>query len=332
MSEYTVASLAGLVQGQLIGDGSVRIVGVCDLRQGQPDRIGFVRDAKYRDAARGSAAGALITPCDLDTAVPQIVVADVALAYARVAGALHPSPRATSHQVHPSAVVDPAARLQEPVAVAPRVVIGSATIGAGTVLMAGAVVGDGVVIGRDCVIHPNVTLCHGVVLGDRVTVHCGAVIGSDGFGYAKEGEVWRKVPQIGSVRLHDDVEIGANTTIDRGAMGDTVIGAGTKIDNLCHLGHNVRIGRNAAVAAAAFVAGSTTLGDRVILGGHVAISGHLKLADDVRIGGASVLFHSVPEGGDYMGYPLMEKRLWLRHHRDLRRRLEASGDAGAGDA
>ncbi|MEQ1633306.1 MAG: UDP-3-O-(3-hydroxymyristoyl)glucosamine N-acyltransferase, partial [Planctomycetota bacterium] len=151
-------------------------------------------------------------------------------------------------------------------------------------------------------------------------VHSGTVIGSDGFGYARDGAKFVKVPQLGNVRIGDDVEIGANCTIDRGAIGDTSIGARTKIDNLCHIAHNCTIGEDCAFAAATFVAGSTVLGDRVIMAGHAAVGGHLKIVSDVRVGGNSCVLSDIEEPGDYMGHPLIEKRRWIRNmvaHRDL---------------
>lgn len=344
MTEQTVASLAALVDGRVIGDSSRTIVGVCDLRAAAPDRVGFVRDAKYRDSAKASKAGALITPFSLDTEVTQIVVEDVAIAFAKVAAVLHPPPRATRHRVDPTAIVHPEARLIEPVELGPRVVVGRAEIGPGSVLMAGVVIADGVRIGRDCVFHPNVTIYSGVQIGDRVMVHSGSVLGSDGFGYAREGATWLKVPQLGTVEIGEDVEIGANCAIDRGTMGSTIIGPRTKIDNLCHIAHNVRVGCDNALAAASLVAGSTVLGDRVTLGGHVIVAGHIRLADDVRVGGGSTLLHGIHRSGDYMGYPPVEKRHWLRHLREFRKALrqddrprapsgdDDGDDAGLGDA
>jgi UDP-3-O-[3-hydroxymyristoyl] glucosamine N-acyltransferase len=208
--------------------------------------------------------------------------------------------------------VHPEAQLESPVEIGPNAVVGKAKVGAGTVIMAGAFVGDGTKLGRDCVLYPRVVCYHGLSLGDRVVIHAGAVIGSDGFGYARDGAKWTKVPQLGGVRIDDDVEIGANSTIDRGAIGDTRIGARTKIDNLCHFGHNCVVGEDCAFAGATFVAGSTVFGDRVTMGGHVAIAGHRKIGDDVRVGGNSCVLFDVEEAGDYMGYPLSEKRKWIR--------------------
>ncbi len=312
MMTETVSSLAGLVGGHVVGDGARCIVGVADLRMASADQIGFVRDQMYREAARASKAGALITYEVLETDAAQIVVADVGLAFAKVALHFHPMPRAHGHSIHPTAVIAPEAEIEGPVEIGPHAVVGRARIGAGAVIMAGASVGDSCRIGRECVLYPRVTCYHGVVFGDRVVIHAGTVIGSDGFGYARDGVRFVKVPQLGSVRIDDDVEIGANCTIDRGTIGDTRIGARTKIDNLCHVGHNCVIGQDCAFAGATFLAGSTVFGDRVILAGHVAVAGHLRIADDVRIGGNSCVLRDVDRSGDFMGHPLMEKKRWFR--------------------
>ena len=338
----TVSSLATLLGGRVVGNGSLPIVGVADLRMAGTDRIGFVRDVKYRDAARATKLGALIVYEELETQAAQIVVADVGLAFAKVALHFHPVPRARQHSIHPTATVHPEAKLEAPVEIGPNAVVGKVAIGSGTVIMAGAFVGDGTKIGRDCVLYPRVVCYHGLSLGDRVVIHSGAVIGSDGFGYARDGAKWTKVPQLGSVRIDDDVEIGANCTIDRGAIGDTKIGARTKIDNLCHFGHNCVVGEDGAFAGATFVAGSTVFGDRVTMAGHVSIGGHRKIGDDVRIGGNSCVLFDVEEAGDYMGYPLVEKRKWIRlmaaqrdllelqdRVEELRRAVEGNGGTGS---
>jgi UDP-3-O-[3-hydroxymyristoyl] glucosamine N-acyltransferase len=223
-------------------------------------------------------------------------------------------------------VVDPAAELEAPVDIGPRAVVGPCRIGAGTVVRAGVVIGDGCVIGRDCLLHPNVTVYPRVQLGQRVIVHANAVIGSDGFGYAQDGATWLKVPQLGTTVLDDDVEVGAGTTIDRGALGNTRIGARTKIDNLCHIAHNCVIGADVAIAANCGIAGSTTVGDRCVIAGNVGISGHLAIGSDVRLGGGTVVLKDVPEAGDYMGHPLLEKRRFLRLLRVLRGLVPGRGE------
>ncbi|MFY9343985.1 MAG: UDP-3-O-(3-hydroxymyristoyl)glucosamine N-acyltransferase [Planctomycetota bacterium] len=327
MTDTTVQALAQLVGGRLIGDGSRRIVGLADLRSAAADRIGFVRHARYHSAAKATRAGAVLTADELATPASQIVVADVDVAYAKVAALFHPVPRALSHSVHPSAVVDPGAELTAPVVVGPRAVVGRCRIGSGTVVSAGVVIGDQCTIGRDCFLHPNATLCPQVQLGNRVIVQANAVVGSDGFGYARDGNQWLKVPQLGIAVLEDDVEIGAGTAIDRATLGATRIGARTKIDNLCHIAHNCTIGQDVAIAANCGIAGSTTIGDRCVFAGGVGISGHLTIAADVRLGGGTVVLKDIPEAGDYMGHPVIEKRRFLRLLRVLRGLVSGRDDA-----
>jgi UDP-3-O-[3-hydroxymyristoyl] glucosamine N-acyltransferase len=326
MTDASVAELAELVAGRLVGDSTRRIVGLGDLRTAGPDRIGFVRDARYAAAAKATRAGALLTESELPTSATQIVVDDVDVAYAKVALRFHPVPRAQGHLIHPTAVVDPGAVLEEPVQVGPRAVVGRSRIGAGTVIGAGVVVGDGCSIGRDCFFHPNATVYGGVQIGQRVLVHANAVLGSDGFGYAREAGRWIKVPQLGTTVIEDDVEIGAGTTIDRATLGVTRIGARTKIDNLCHIAHNCTVGQDVAIAANCGIAGSTTVGDRCVIAGNVGISGHLNIGPDVRLGGGTVVLKDVTEPGDYMGHPLLEKRRFLRLLRVLRGLVPGRGE------
>ena len=326
MTETSVGALAELVSGRLLGDPERRIVGLGDLRTAGADRIGFVRGTRYHGLAKTTGAGAVLTAVELETPASQIVVADVDVAYARVASHFHPLPRASVHAIHPTAVVDPGAELEAPVQIGPRVVVGKARIGSGTVLSAGVVVGDGCVLGRDCFLHPNANIGPMVQLGNRVIVQSSAVVGSDGFGYAREGGVWLRVPQLGTVVLEDDVEIGACTAIDRGTLGVTRIGARTKIDNQCHVAHNCTIGPDCAFAAGVMVAGSTTIGARCVFAGQVGVNGHLRIADDVRLGGATVVLKDVPQSGDYMGHPMMEKRRFFRVMRALRDLVSPKGD------
>lgn len=323
MMDASVAALADLVGGRLVGDGQRVIVGLGDLRTAGPDRIGFVRGSAYHAAAASTRAGAVIVTTELRTNASQIVVADADVAYAKIALLFHPLPRAMQHSLHPTAVVDAAAEIESPVRIDANAVVGRCRIGRGTVLMAGVSVGDGCVIGSDCVVYPNVVLYPGTKLGNRVYVHSGAVIGSDGFGYARDGATWIKVPQLGSAVLEDDVEIGAGTTIDRGTLGVTQIGARTKIDNLCHIGHNCAIGADVVMAGGVMIAGSTSIGDRCTLAGSAKVNGHTKVVADVRIGGGSQVFKDITEPGDYMGVPLLEKRQYLRLLRKLANLAEA---------
>jgi UDP-3-O-[3-hydroxymyristoyl] glucosamine N-acyltransferase len=331
MTEATVAALADLVGGRLVGDGERLIVGLADLRTAGPDRIGFVRNVRYHESAATTRAGAVLSNAELTTPASQILVGDVDLAYAKVAQLFHPVPRACEHSIHPSAVVDPAAELESPVVIGPHAVIGRCRIGSGTVVMAGVSIGDGTRIGRDCVFYPNAVVYGGAEIGDRVTLHAGAVVASDGFGYAREATRWIKVPQLGSVVIEDDVELGAATAVDRGTLGPTRIGARTKIDNLCHVAHNCVIGADTVMAAGCMVAGSTTVGERCVFAGQVGVSGHLNIADEVRLGGGTVVLKDIPHAGEYMGHPLMEKRQFLRLLRMLRGMVERP-EPGAGSS
>ncbi len=318
MTEATVAALAALVDGRVVGDGARVLRGLGDLRTAEPAQIGFVRHPRYADLARTTRAGAVLTAAELDTQASQILVADVHVAYAKVAGFFHPPPRATVHFVHPRAIVDEGARLEAPVHIGAGAVIGRCRIAAGTRIEAGTTIADGAEIGRDCVVHQNVAVYGRVRLGDRVVLHSGCVIGSDGFGYARDASGWIKVPQLGGVVIEDDVEFGAGCAVDCGALGDTRIGRGSKFDNHCHIAHNCNIGRDVLMAAGCAIAGSTTIGDRCIFGGFVAANGHISVAADVRVGGGSQLFDDIPEAGDYVGMLALDKKSHVRLMRKLR--------------
>lgn len=331
MTGDTVESLARLVGGTVQGDGDRAIVGVADLRLGAPDRIGFLNDPKYADAAASTTLGALLVRDPIATPASQVVVRNVYAAFAKIALHFHPVPRATEHAVHPTAYVDPSAQLQEPVRVGPNAVIeAGARVGPGTVISSGVQIGEHCVLGADCVLFPGVVLYPGVSLGDRVILHGNCVIGSDGFGYAREDDgSYVKLPQLGTVSIEADVEIGANAAIDRATLGVTRIGRGTKLDNLIQVGHNCEFGEHVAVAGFSAFSGSTVLGDRVAMGGHSVSAGHLKIASDVRVGGNSVVHKDLKDAGDYLGYPLQEKRRWVRTMGAIDRLIELQGDVRA---
>lgn len=312
MTELSVRALTEMVGGRLIGDGERVIRGIGDLRQAGPELVGFVRDPRYAGPARSTKAGALLTDHELETDAAQIVVADVDLAYAMVASHFHPRPRATEHSVHPTAVVHPDAELEEPVSIGAHAVIGRCRIGAGTVIMANVTIGDDVTLGRECVLYPQVTIYDRITIGDRFSAHGSCVIGSDGFGYKTGGGKWHKVPQLGGVEIGDDVELGAGTVIDRGAVNNTVIGEGCKFDNLCHIAHNAQIGKNTVMAAGCMVAGSAKIGENNLWGGKCACAGHLTIVANVRLGGGTQALRSIREPGEYMGYPPVEKKRFVR--------------------
>lgn len=308
MIEESVDSIADMVGGHILGDAGLTITGVADVRQAGPHHIGFIRDAKFTPLARDTGAGALLVVEPLETSAVQIVVEDAHVAFAKVALHFHPVPTAEKHRVHPSAVVHPDATLAPPVVVGPGAVVEArATVGAGTLIQARVYIGAGARIGRDCSLFPGAVVYPGVTIGDRVIVHAGAVLGSDGFGYVIEKSgVRNKFPQLGTLEIGDDVEIGANSTVDRSALRATVIGPGTKIDNLCHIGHNCQVGSNSTISGLSAFAAGTVIGDRVTLAGHV-IGGDVRVTDDVVIGGNSVLTKDVDKPGEYAGYPLMPR-------------------------
>ena len=248
-------------------------------------------------------------------------------------GALRPSSLFEASGMSPSALVHPTARLENGVTVDPAAVIGPrAEIGAGTMIAAGAVIGPDVRIGRDCAIGAGATIVHALI-GDRVIIHPGARIGQDGFGYLPGPRGHGKVPQVGRVIIQDDVEIGANTTIDRGAIRDTVIGEGTKIDNLVQIGHNCEIGRHCVMAAFTGISGSVTLGDYVMMGGRVGIADNVTIGAGAMLAAGSAVLGNVPAGTKWGGYPAMPAREWLKGVAVLRRLARATtAEAGEKEA
>jgi UDP-3-O-[3-hydroxymyristoyl] glucosamine N-acyltransferase len=337
----TVAEIAELVGGQARGDGSVMIDGVASLEGARAGALSFLGNPRFRELALRAPAGALLVSEPLPVDAPQIVVADPYAAFVKVMDRLVAASR-PAPGVHPRAVVDDGAELGAGVHVGALAVIGSgAVIGAGAAVLAGAVVGAGCKLGPASVLHPGVVLYPGVEIGARVVVHAGTVIGADGFGYVPSAAGHVKKPQVGTVVVEDDVEIGANCTIDRAMLDRTVIGAGTKLDNLVHLAHNVRVGRRCMILAGTVVGGSVTVEDGAI------ISGNVTVIDNVTIGaGAIVIGHSgvdrdVAAGETVFGYPALPfglaKRVYSRFRqlpeiftrvRKLEKALENKGPKG----
>jgi UDP-3-O-[3-hydroxymyristoyl] glucosamine N-acyltransferase len=247
------------------------------------------------------------------------VVSNPYLGYARVAAMLAPEQPAC-HGIHSTAYVSEGATVDASAYIGPHAVVeDDASVGARSHIGPGCIIGRGATIGADCLLRANVTICHGVRVGDRALMHPGVVIGADGFGIANDGGVWVKVPQLGAVTIADDVEIGANTTIDRGALADTVIEQGVKLDNLIQIGHNVRIGAHTAIAAGVAIGGSATIGKRCTIGGASSIAGHLEIADDVHLTATSSVPNSITEPGIYSsGMPIQDNRSWRRNVARLR--------------
>ena len=280
----TVNDLAALVSGEVRGNGGLEIRAATSTVSGKPDTITFAEKEGAVKAALASDVGAVIVAKPVDTSKSLICVDNPRMAFARIVGALHPEER-PAPGIDPKASVDPSATLGEGVHVGPGAVVqAKARLAARVVISAGAVVSKGCTIGEDSTLHPNVVLYPGVTLGARVVVHAGAAIGIDGFGYVDGPEGKVKLLQIGTVVIEDDVEIGANTTIDRAALDETRIGAGTKIDNLVQVAHNVEIGCHTAISALTGIAGTSKIGDWVILGGQVGVADHTTIEDRVIIG------------------------------------------------
>ncbi len=311
----SIGELAVRFGCELRGDPGVQVERVASLAQADAQSVAFVANPRYRAQLAATRAGVVVLDEASAAACPvaALVCANPHALFARIAAVLHPAP-AGPPGVHPSAVVAADAVLDPSAHIGPLSVIGSGVVvGARAYIGPQCLLEDGVRVGEDVRLVARVTLCRGVTLGERSIVQPGAVIGGDGFGFAQEAGRWLKVPQTGSVRIGADVEIGANTTVDRGAIEDTVIEEGAKLDNLIQIGHNVRIGAHSALAACVGVSGSTSIGRRCMIGGQVGIGGHLSICDDVMITGCTMVSHSVTRPGVYSGgIPLEEAHTWRR--------------------
>lgn len=330
MGKGSGVSLSDLIRafgGELLGNGEQLITGIGTLTSAGPAEIAFLSNSKYRHQLSTTRAGAVIVglaDCDA-TSLPRIVTDNPYAYQARVSTLFNPLRRPVAG-IHASAVVDASAQLGAEVAIGAHAVIGPhARIGDRAVIGAGCQLGEGVDIGPDGFLYPGVMIYPGCQIGAHVILHAGAVIGSDGFGFAQDKGQWIKVPQIGRVIIGDDVEIGANTTVDRGALDDTVIGSGVKIDNLVQIAHNVRIGENTAIAACAGIAGSAVIGKGCRIGGAAMIVGHLQIADGITISPGTMVTKSLTEPGTYSAMWAAEPhREWLKHAAQLRRMEELS--------
>ena len=320
--DYSLGELAVRFGLELRGDPALRVAHVATLSHAGPGSVSFLANSRLRRHLAASQAGAVVVaPADANACPGAALIApNPHLAFARIATLLHPE-RAAPPGIHPSAVVSAAAQVAASAAVGPFCVIeANALIGERVQLGAGCTVEDGAQIGADTRLMARVTLYPRVHIGERCLLHTGAVIGADGFGFAAAAGTWVKVPQVGSVRVGDDVEIGANTTVDRGAIEDTVIENGVKLDNQIQVGHNVVIGEHTAIAACTGISGSTTLGKRCMIGGMVGFAGHLTIADDVAVTGCSLVSASIRHAGSYSsGMPTVETRAWRRMVAHLRR-------------
>lgn len=314
----TIAQIAAHVEGTLRGDAERRISGVAPVDLAGPDDLSFVANPRYLPYVQDSLAGVLLVPESLLDRVPEeiptIAVEDAHVALYHVLRLLHPEQREPA-AVHSTAVIAEDVELGADVTVGPYAVIErGAKIGDRCQILAHAFVGQGVRMGTDSVVHPHATLYDGVIVGDRCIIHSGARVGKEGFGFVWLDGGHRKVPQVGGCVLGDDVEVGCNTTIDRGSIGDTVVGRGTKIDNLVQLGHNDRIGEHVILVSQVGISGSTTIGDGAVLGGQVGVGGHLTIGAGARIGARGGVIGDVPAGETYSGYPARPHRESMRSH------------------
>lgn len=314
---WTLSALAAQVNGRLIGAADHPITSVGTLQHAGADAVSFLANSKYRKFLKSTEAGAVIVNvADADVVNGNaIVVDDPYVAYAKIAALLYPPVRVAQPGIHASAVVDNNAQIAA-----------TAAIGAQCYIAAGVNIADNVQIGPGCIIEHDVsiaagsilvarvTLCRGVSVGERAKIHPGVVIGADGFGIALDQDHWINVPQVGSVRIGNDVEIGANTTIDRGAIEDTVIGNGVKLDNQIQIGHNVIIGEHTVIAGCAGIAGSTRIGKHCAIGGGACIAGHIEICDGVQLTGMSMVTKAITEPGVYSsGIPVEPTREWHKN-------------------
>lgn len=307
--------LARQLDAELRGDGQLVIDGLNTLIDAQAGQLSFLANSRYKNQLTSTRASAVIVAPGLAGLAPcaALVINDPYLAFARASQLFDNRPK-VSTGIHPSAVIADTAVLGENICIGPNVVVGAHTrIGDGCQLSAGTVIGERCVLGQHCQLNPNVTLYHHVVLGDRVRIHSSSVIGADGFGFAPDQGRWHKIAQLGSVRIGNDVEIGASTTIDRGALGDTVIEDDVIMDNQIQIGHNTRIGQGTAIVSSVAIAGSTDIGKHCTIAGGAAIAGHLSITDNVHIAGMSVISKSISEPGAYAsGTAQMPMQEWRR--------------------
>ena len=316
----TLAELAQHVGGKVVGDGQVIIQRVAPIDEAGAGEITFLANPRYRQFLPHCRASAIIIGLDdfvegvpLEAGKGYLETSDPYLAFAKILQLFYVSAQ-FSQTVSGLAHVEPTAKLGEQVTIFPQAYVsGGVKIGRRTVLYPGVFLGEQSEVGADCVLHPNVVVREGCRIGNRVVLHAGVVIGSDGFGYAGEGPGRKKIPQIGIVIVEDDVEIGANTTVDRATLGRTVIGRGAKIDNLVQIAHNVMIGENSVIAAQAGIAGSTGIGKNVTLAGQVGVVNHIKIGDGAKIGPQSGVAKSVvPDAVLSSGIPAAPHREWLK--------------------
>ncbi len=313
MIERSLRELADHVGGRVAGDGDITITGINSIEQAKEGQITFISNPKYLPMVNTTEASAIIVPPDIkECKKPLLCIENPYLAYAKVATLFHESPY-QARGIDEKAVIGKGAEIGKDVSIYPLVYVGdNARIGDRVSLLPGVYIGDDVSIGEDTIIHSNVSIREGCRIGDRVIIHCGTVIGSDGFGFAKDGKRSYKIPQIGIVQIDDDVEIGANNAIDRASLGKTWIKRGVKTDNLVQIGHNVIVGEDTILVAGVAIAGSTEIGNHVTLAGQVGVAGHIKIGENVVVGGQSGVTKDIQPNQVVSGTPCIPHREWLK--------------------
>jgi UDP-3-O-[3-hydroxymyristoyl] glucosamine N-acyltransferase len=309
----TLNELAELIGGTVVGNGEVEIHRVAGIDSAKSGEITFLANTKNQPLLQNTQASAVMVKPGIEAAgVSLLVCPNPYLAFAKVLTALHVT-KPECRGIMEGAFVDPEAKIADGVTIYPGCVVGkNVEVGSGTTLYPGVLLYDNVAIGEDCLIHAGTVVREGCRIGNRVVIQPKAVIGSDGFGFAPDGGGYFKIPQVGIVVIEDDVEIGANTCLDRAAMGETRIGRGSKLDNLVQVGHNVKIGADSIIVAQGGIAGSTEIGKHCTLGGQVGVAGHLKIGDNTMVGGQSGIASNLPGGAVFSGSPAIPHRDWLR--------------------
>jgi UDP-3-O-[3-hydroxymyristoyl] glucosamine N-acyltransferase len=304
---YSLEKLAREIGGTVQGDGSIQISGVAPLDTAKEGEITFVTNPRYGKAVLGTKASVILCEKPFPRVPKAFLLApNPYAALAKMIPLFHPQ-TLPAPGIRPGAWIDPTASVDPRACVADGVAVSAgAKVGARSVLFPGVFIGEKTVVGEDCILYPNVTVRGNCILGNRVILQPGVVVGSDGFGFAKEGEHYLKIAQVGNVVLEDDVELGANTCVDRAVLGTTRIGKGTKLDNLIQVGHNVVIGEHTVMAALTAIAGSVRIGSHVVMGGQVAVSGHVKIGDNVTLAARTGVMEDLLEKGVYWGSPSSE--------------------------
>jgi UDP-3-O-[3-hydroxymyristoyl] glucosamine N-acyltransferase len=306
MPVFTLVQIAEKIGGKLFGDSNIEIKNVAQINNATAKQITFCANPKYKEALENTKASAVIIDqkTDIIPKIPYIMVMDAYYGFLQTFLLFNPIEKLLDSGIHSTAVIHKTANLEKNISIGGNVWIGpGVTIGNGTQIFPNCVILNRTQIGTDCTLYPSVTVRENCVIGNRVIIHNGAVVGSDGFGFAPYEGKYHKIPQVGRVVIEDNVEIGANTTIDRATMGETVIKQGVKLDNLIHIAHNCVIGENTVIAAQTGISGSTTIGKKVVIAGQVGTVGHINIGDKVQIGAQSGVSKSIPEGEIYFGYP-----------------------------